>query len=62
MARHFNTFDQYSEYYDEHKHRANDVDVVECNKAKKPHTDADGGTIVPAEIAAFISSQEVKSA
>ena len=42
MPRHFNTFDQYSEYYNEHEHRANDVDVVEYNKAKKPHTDADG--------------------
>lgn len=42
MTRHFNTFDQYSEYYNEHEHRANDVDVVEYNKAKKPHTDADG--------------------
>ena len=42
MPRHFNTFDQYSEYYNEHEHRANDLDVVEYNKAKKPHTDADG--------------------
>ena len=42
MTRHFNTFDQYSEYYNEHEHRANDVDVVEYNKTKKPHTDADG--------------------
>lgn len=42
MIRHFNTFDQYSEYYNEHEHRANDVDIVEYNGAKKPHTDADG--------------------
>lgn len=44
MIRHFNAFDQYSEYYNEHEHehRANDVDIVEYNGAKKPHTDADG--------------------
>lgn len=42
MTRHFNTFDQYSEYYNEHEHRANDVDIVEYDGAKKPHTDADG--------------------
>ena len=42
MARHFNNFDQYSEYYNEHEHRANDVDIVEYDGAKKPHTDADG--------------------
>lgn len=42
MTRHFNTFDQYSEYYNEHEHRANGVDIVEYDGAKKPHTDADG--------------------
>lgn len=42
MTRHFNAFDQYSEYYNEREHRANDVDIVEYNGAKKPHTDADG--------------------
>lgn len=42
MTRHFDNFDQYNEYYDEHEHRANDVDIVEYNGAKKPHTDADG--------------------
>lgn len=42
MTRHFDNFDQYSEHYNEHEHRANDVDIVEYDGAKKPHTDADG--------------------
>lgn len=50
MTRHFNTFDQYSEYYNEHEHRANDVDVVEYNKAKKPHPDIAARVCTPSEL------------
>lgn len=29
MKRTFRTFDEYSEYYDRHEHKMNDVDIVE---------------------------------